>query len=441
MLELIPLLSPWLVSPRHLAPIADVVEASLHRPQHAVVSTPPQHGKTQLISHGFIRLMLANPRLRHGYVTYEGERAEAVSQGVQRIAVAAGLAVEGTRHRWQVPGGGSLIATGIGGPLTGDPIDGLLVIDDPYKNRVEAESAARRRQVSEWFSDVALNRMHPGASVVVVQTRWTTSDLAGERTAMGWRSVNLPAIAEPNDPLGRPVGAALWPEQRPIEFLNKQRSEVGEYTWASMWQGHPRPRGGNVFRVDPEPYASLPPSIGGRQYLPTAIGVDLAYTRKTYADHSVAVVLSASGEGRYVVEVISMQVEAEAFGAHLAELRGRYPYAPMRFYCSGTEKGSAGLLNTLYPGLRLEAIPVADDKFLRAQPVAAAWNAGRVRVPQDAPWLNRFLSVVLNFTGVNDAEDDEVDALAPAFDALMAPADIKAATSAPRTWARTGADL
>lgn len=440
MLELIPLLSPLLVSPRHLAPIAEVVEASLTGPQRAVMSTPPQHGKTQLISHGFVRLMLAKPHLRHGYVTYEAERAETVSQGVQRIAEAGGLTVEGTRHRWQIPGGGSLIATGIGGPLTGDPIDGLLVIDDPYKNRVEAESAARRRQVSEWFRDVALNRMHPGASVMVVQTRWTTGDLAGERTAMGWRSVNLPAIAETDDPLGRPVGAALWPEQRPLEFLLAQKDEVGEYTWASMWQGHPRPRGGNVFRVDPEAYTSLP-SPGAPRHLPTAIGVDLAYTRKTYADHSAAVVMAAHGTTRYVLEVLSMQVEAEAFGAHLAELRGRYPYAPMRFYCSGTEKGSAGLLNTLHPGLRLEAIPVADDKFLRAQPVAAAWNAGRVLVPQDAPWLNRFLSVVLNFTGVGDLEDDEVDALAPAFDALMAPADIKAATSAPRTWAQTGADL
>ncbi|MCU0294336.1 MAG: hypothetical protein MUF10_20505 [Thermoanaerobaculaceae bacterium] len=440
MLELIPLLSPLLVSPRHLAPIAEVVEASLHAPQRAVVSTPPQHGKTQLISHGYVRLMLANPRLRHGYVTYEAERAEAVSQGVQRMAAAAGLQVEGTRHRWQIPGGGSLIATGIGGPLTGDPIDGLLVIDDPYKNRVEAESAARRRQISEWFRDVALNRMHPGASCLVVQTRWTTGDLAGERTAMGWRSVNLPAIAEANDPLHRPIGAALWPEQRPLSFLEAQKVEVGEYTWASMWQGHPRPRGGNVFRVDPQTFAALPVPAT-RRPLPTAIGVDLAYTRKTYADHSAAVVLSAHGTNRYVVEVVSMQVEAEAFGAHLAELRGRYPYAPMRFYCSGTEKGSAGLLNTLYPGLHLEALPVADDKFLRAQPVAAAWNAGRVFVPQDAPWLNRFLGVVLNFTGVGDLEDDEVDALAPAFDALMVATDVKAATSAPRTWAQTGADL
>jgi predicted phage terminase large subunit-like protein len=58
------------------------------------------------------------------------------------------------------------------------------------------------------------------------------------------------------------------------------------------------------------------------------------------------------------------------------------------------------------------------DKFIRAQPVAAAWNAGKVLVPRSAPWLEAFIAEVCGFTGIDDDHDDQVDALAAAFDVL-----------------------
>ena len=76
------------------------------------------------------------------------------------------------------------------------------------------------------------------------------------------------------------------------------------------------------------------------------------------------------------------------------------------------------MLSRLDPGLRLVEVKVRGDKFTRAQPVAAAWNAGRILVPTAAPWLKGFLAELERFTGVNDAEDDQVDALGYAWDAL-----------------------
>jgi len=68
----------------------------------------------------------------------------------------------------------------------------------------------------------------------------------------------------------------------------------------------------------------------------------------------------------------------------------------------------------------LTVMPATADKYVRAQPTAAMWNAGKIHLPRNAPWVPSFLRVVLGFTGVGDTEDDEVDAMAAAFDALQA---------------------
>jgi phage terminase large subunit-like protein len=88
----------------------------------------------------------------------------------------------------------------------------------------------------------------------------------------------------------------------------------------------------------------------------------------------------------------------------------------MKFYGSGVATGTVDVVNAMNDRLRLEAIPATVDKFQRAQPVAAAWNAGKVLVPRDAPWLDDFIREVASFTGLGDRHDDQVDALAAAFD-------------------------
>jgi predicted phage terminase large subunit-like protein len=113
----------------------------------------------------------------------------------------------------------------------------------------------------------------------------------------------------------------------------------------------------------------------------------------------------------------------------------------MRWYAYGPEKGVTDLLTAMKPSLRLEGVSVSGDKFVRALAVAAAWNgdpatgrAGRVFVPRSAPWLDTFVSELAGFTGINDAHDDQVDALAAAYDALATSAPIAASTAGERRW-------
>lgn len=416
--DFVPRVSPNLEAPRHLGPIVDLLERCEAEPIQATASTPPQHGKTETCIHGLVQLLRRNPGKRHAYVTYASDRAQAMSAKGRQIAEAAGLRVGGTLARWTTKAGGGVVWTGIGGPLTGYGINGLLLVDDPVKNRAEAESALIRERTDQWFRDVALTRCHPGASKLVVQTRWHHDDLAGRLNARGWKKVNLPAI----DGEGR----ALWPEQRPADFLALVRKEVGEYTWASLYQGEPRPRGGAVFQ-DVVLCEGIP--TGGA--LQWAIGLDLAYSAKTQSDWSVAVVLLRVSDPKnpaalpvfYVVEVVRLQVKAPAFKQQIRALQARYPFAKTRWYAAGVENGIGDFLQIgdgVDPGVQVEVLPAVGDKFVRAQPFAAAWNAGRVLVPRGAPWAAEFLVELASFTGLNDPHDDQVDALAAAYD-LLAP--------------------
>jgi predicted phage terminase large subunit-like protein len=399
LLGFIPKVSPELSPPRHLQPLVDLIESTLERPRKIVVSTPPQHGKTETCTHGLAWLIKQNPARRHAYATYETGRAQQVSQRTREICTAAGISTSGSRKLWRFPGGGSVFATGVDGPLTGQPVDGLLLIDDPVKNRAEAESSTYRARADDWLKSVARTRMHPSASCIVVHTRWHPDDLAGRLIDRGWEKIQLPAIDEHGKP--------LWPEGRPLSFLEEMRADIGEYEWASLFQCVPRARGAAVFG-DSHLFELAKLNLTGFRF---ALGVDTAYTAKKTADWSVALVLAESGGLYYVIEVVRVQTKTPQFNSIIAALKKKWGIRRTRWYTNTVEQGVADMID-------VTSKLAKEDKFVRAQPVSAAWNAGKVLVPRDQPWANLFTSEIVSFTGVDDDHDDQVDALAAAYDEL-----------------------
>lgn len=398
-----------LLAPRHLAPLVALLERARHEPVRAVVSAPPQHGKSETIMHALAWHLAQDPTRTHAYVTYAGNFATDQSRRVRSITDTAGVEMseQAALRRWRTARGGGLIAEGVSGQLTGKSVDGIFVIDDPYKDRVEAESALKRERVWQFFTDVAKTRLNPAASVIVVHTRWHEDDLAGRLAKQGWERVNLQAVS--------PEGAPLWPERYTAPWLEEQRKALGEYSWASLYMGEPRPRGGAVFRdvrlYDPQT------AVVRSHVWRVAIGVDLAYTARAKADYSTAVVLAADGQGVcYVLDVIRAQVEAPAFAQQLAALKQRYA-APILWYAAGTEQGVAQFIRN--QGVTIDVQAPRGDKYVRSMPVAAAWNASRISVPSNTAWSNAFVEEILAFTGVGDLHDDQVDALAAAYDQLF----------------------
>lgn len=417
-LDFVKIVNPRYERPEHLAPIAAVLMRALREGNiEAGFSAPPQHGKSELIF-AFIALFMAiYPWKRNAYASYSSTIAERKSAIIQQYCTAAGVQLDPncqSKGYWKTKQGGSFIATGVGGPLTSEGIDGLLIVDDPTKNRQEAESVVRRENTDGWLTSTAYSRRHPGSSTLINHTRWHEDDTIGRKLAKNASGkfiyVNLPAIDH--------AGNALWPSQRPLEWLQGQREAVGDYDWESLYMGNPRSRGAKVFR-DSCYYIARP------RLMRVAIGVDCAYTASTRADRSVAVVMAECDGKFYVLDVWSGQVEAPAFAHILKGLIAAWPGAPMLWYGSGTEKGVAQHIQSL--GIPLQFEIATPDKLVRAQPVAGAWNRGAVLLPGEddrsgvtyPTWLVEFVRVINNFTGVKDKQDDEVDALAAAYDLLV----------------------
>jgi hypothetical protein len=423
-------LSPHLHRPDHFALYTAKIEQAVGGGLRLVFAAPPQHGKTECTLHGLVWLILRHPGKRHAYITYSQTRARSVSRKVRRLLAAAGVEVSGTRDMFQLPHGGQLLFTSVDGGITGEPVDGVAIVDDPFKSRKEADSPTRRGVVLDTYREAIETRVHPGASILCLATRWHPKDLSGVLVDEDrWEYICLPAIAEnDNDPNGRTNGEALFPKMWPVAELEKKRAKVGEFTWAALYQGRPRPRGGKVFH-DAHFFRKLPERYTG------AYGVDLAYSAKSSADYSVCLTMlreptpDATRPNFYITNVVLHKVEAPEFALTLKAKHVQKPSWKMLWRASGTEKGAASFIKRM--GIPLKVEQPIGDKLISATEVSIAWNDGRVLLPDVdvfqgkegfenlSDWLWLFVDIVTNFVGSNKEVDDPVDALGNAYAALQ----------------------
>ncbi|QFP94626.1 terminase large subunit [Mycobacterium phage LilMcDreamy] len=294
--------------------IANRIETCIRRPaRNLLINMPPQEGKSSLAAvWTVIRALQLNPNRRIILATYADALAEEHSRTARDIIMRHGTDVvdsvtglpvtdqiglklspkSNKVSAWKVEGGnGGLVAVGLGSSITGRSAD-LFVIDDPFKNMMEADSAAHRAKVYEWFSSVVLTRLSPEASIILIQTRWHPEDLAGKVLAAeaelpkqhrSWHHINVPAIAEEgiNDALNRPFGVPMESARDGVtddgevvkrDFLRTKR-QVSERTWYALYQGSPRnPAGGLFLRSWFEPRLPDAPT----QPVAAIVGIDPA---------------------------------------------------------------------------------------------------------------------------------------------------------------------
>lgn len=422
LLSVIPKITKNFRIPTHLSPVADAFARAKNSPVRVCVSVPPRHSKTETLLHGVAWWLMDRPQDTIAYASYGANIARAKSRRMRDMAAKVGVELRSdtkSTAEWRTLQGGGVLATGRGGALTGHGAN-LLLIDDPLKNREEAESVVVRENLWEWFTSTAMTRVEPGGSVIICHTRWHEDDLIGRLLEQGgWEYINLPAIAHEDDPQR---ATALWPSQWTIQELTKRRREVGEYDWASLYQGQPRPKGGRMFR-EPTRYRHpglADPNSGKWRII---IGVDPAATEKTSADYSAIVVMAAQGRPGTIdfkadiLEVWRGQLEIPKLLAKCQEVSRRWG-APLAIEAVAGFKAVPQMLRSMDRTLRVYDVNPLGDKFTRALPVAAAWNDGRVRVPDSAGWVSDFLGETGKFTGVGDKHDDQVDALSHAYNAL-----------------------
>ena len=215
------------------------------------ISLPPRHGKSELVSRVMpLWLYSRYPQAQVIQVSYGANLSSDFGSEV-RASMTSPLytsyfpdsAPTGDGEsgaQWQTRSKGTYKGVGIGGSITGFGAD-VIIIDDIVKNRQTAHSPAFKRQIREGFGPTLFTRLLPGGSIIVLNTRWTNDDLIGMLTLEldGWEYINLKAIAEDDDPLGRAPGEALFPEMYPLDSLLERKRTMAPYDWLCLYQGTP----------------------------------------------------------------------------------------------------------------------------------------------------------------------------------------------------------
>ena len=345
-----------------------------------------------------------------GIRNYATENADMLGYGLERDNHAA--------HRFRTTTGGEFFATGLGGGITGRRAD-LVLIDDPIKSHSEADSAAHRDYVWNWYRSELTPRLKPGGRIVLIMTRWHMDDLGGrlEESGEAWDILRLPALAEAADALGRAPGAALWPEWEDAAALDAKRRVVGERVWSALYQQAPRPETGSLF-----PVARIGMVAEAPAGLRCVRAWDLAATEAGHGrdpDWTVGMKLGTDASGRvFVLDVLRMRAGPGAVAESIlrtAQADGRSVVVGLPQDPGQAGKQQVAWLTGQLAGHRVVASPETGSKLTRATPVAAQAEVGNLVVVQ-AGWNAALLDELRDFpTG---RKDDQVDALARGFSLL-----------------------
>jgi predicted phage terminase large subunit-like protein len=305
---------------------------------------------------------------------------------------------------------------GLGGPLTGKGAD-MLVLDDPVKNAESVLSQNARDRMWDWWVSVAYTRLQKGGTAIVVGTRWHEDDLIArlirqrDEGEEDWEVLNLPAIAEPGDPLGREEGEALWPEMFPLEVLEQIRRTQGPYWWAAMYMGRPTPLEGGVLKREwMNNRYSAPPAM--QRIIQT---VDSAAKSGEDNDYSIVATWGTDGIDFYLLDVWRAKVEFPELKRAVSDQF--FKHQPSAVYVEDASSGMSLLQEmqreTMIPVIAQQPI---SNKLGRVHAVSGLFQSGKVMLPRTAPWLAEWIEKHTSFP--NGAYDDQVDTTAYALHEL-----------------------
>ena len=409
--ELMHELSPDLQRPTHLAPVVDTFQSlrpgrsreqrRARKGRRIVIAAPVQHGKSTTEHHFIASCLLDDPTYKIGLAGYGHDFTKPQSKAAREIARTAGIQFKDdldTIFQWGTPDGGFAMFTTVGGALTGFGFD-VILIDDPFKDRAEAERREKRDDVFVWYTQTVLPRVAPWTDIVIIASRWHVDDLSGRLLARGFEHVHLKALKDD--------GTALWPEVRPVPFLEEQRKAMGDYAFAGNFQGEPYIDGDTAFG-EPARYHTVP-DWAGFKYV---VGFDLAYSQSRRSDYFAFCVLKVYGSEAFVLELGRLKADLKVLAGLLASKSRKYGNAICVSYISGPELAAIHYL--LHEGVRVAHMNAKGNKRFRAQRTLDEWRRGRVIMPFTG--LEESESRVKAFRGDENDESDEVDALVSAVD-------------------------
>ena len=422
---------------QHLVELLDTPDGRL------ALSMSPQEGKSQRVSRWFpLWALIQNPDLRIAIVSYELGVARRWGRAIRdelTMHPEFGLRVRddlSAQAEWQLDGhDGGVYATGIGGALTGRPVD-LLIIDDPVKDREQADSPVFRQRAWDWWTDTGSTRLAPGAPAVVVATRWHEEDLTGKLLAAEdghlWRELNIPAQADHDpakgerDPLDREPGEFMVSARgRTTQQWKAIKIRSGSRTWASLYQGRPSPASGDILKREWWQFYDQPLHLvrdDGSCYVTgfdeLIASWDLTFKDTKGSDYVVGQVWGRRGADAYLLDQVRGRMDFVATAHAVKALGAKWPQAVLKLV-EDKANGPAVIayLSRTVPGIVPEE--PQGSKVARASAIAPLIEAGNVHLPDVsfAPWADELIDEAAGFP--NGKHDDQVDALSQGLNRLI----------------------
>lgn len=399
-----------------------------------MVFMPAQHGKSELVSRRLPAFILGkNPMLKVAACSYSADLAAKFNREVQRIiddnkyreifpdtCLNTKNTVTDSKGSWLrnsdefeiVNHGGSYKGVGVMGPLTGNPVD-FGIIDDPVKDRHEAQSKTYRERLWDWYNDVFCFRLHNDSRVLLTMTRWHEDDLAGRilKEETGWVVLKLPGLKEDNDNPDDPrdIDEALWPGKHSKEKLLEAKSK-SERSFASMIQQRPAAQEGNIFKEAWFKYYIEPPSTCDE----ILVSFDCTFKDAATSDYVAATAWAKCGAECYLLDCI----------------RGRWGFVDtikhFQLFCEKwqprqkliEDKANGTAIIEVLKDKISGIVPInpKESKAERAEAVSYLYEAGNIYHPETAEWLDDYESELKSFPSA--PHDDMVDSTTQALNKL-----------------------
>jgi predicted phage terminase large subunit-like protein len=422
---------------RELDAVLEAVAASAS--PRLMITMPPRHGKSELTSRRFPAYAFGrHPDSSIISTSYSADLSSRMNRDVQRIMddylyqeIFPAVTLSGRNIRTVASGnylrnsdifeivghGGSYRSSGVGGGITGMGGD-IIIIDDPTKDRAEADSPTIRAKVWDWYTSTLYTRLAPGGGILLIQTRWHMDDLAGrlleaERAGEGdiWRCVNFPAVAD-RDEQYRAAGEALHPERYPLERLLAVKRTIGSRDWEALYQQKPAPDGGAVFRKEWLRYW-LPKDLPQR-FDKLLISWDMTFKDSEDSDYVVGQVWGRDGARHFLLDQVRGRMGFTATLQAFCKLADKWPQALEKLV---EDKANGPAVIDSLKNRVSGVIPIEPEggKTARAHAVTPLFEAGNVYIPhpQACAWASDYESELLQFPA--SAHDDQVDATTQAL--------------------------